>query len=35
MENHGGMMTTAKNLDSSTTVIWQSYQQSRVIAKQE
>jgi hypothetical protein len=35
MENHGGMISTGETPDSSTGAFWKSYQQSRVLAKQE
>jgi hypothetical protein len=35
METHSGIVSTAKNPDSSTIDIWESYQQSNLVAKQE
>jgi hypothetical protein len=35
MENHGGIMPTGETPDSSTTGIWQSYQQIHIVAKQQ
>jgi hypothetical protein len=34
MENHGGMISTEET-DSSTIALWQSYQQSHLVEKQE
>jgi hypothetical protein len=33
MENYGGMISAGRTLDSSTRVLWQSYQQSHLLAK--
>jgi hypothetical protein len=35
MENHGGMMSKQETPDSSATALWQSYQQSNLVARQE
>jgi hypothetical protein len=35
MDNHGGMSSIRENTDSSTRALWQSYQQSNLVAKQE
>jgi hypothetical protein len=35
VENHGGMISTGKSLDTSTRVLWQSYQQSQLLENQE
>jgi hypothetical protein len=35
MGNHGGIISTGKTPDSSTRVYWQSYQQNRLVSKQE
>jgi hypothetical protein len=35
MENYGGMISTGETADYSTRTVWQSYQQSHLIAKQE
>jgi hypothetical protein len=35
MENHGGMISTEETPNSSTRALWQSYQQSYLVAKQE
>jgi hypothetical protein len=35
MENNGGMISTGETPDSSITALWQAYQQSRILAKQE
>jgi hypothetical protein len=35
MENNGGMISTRETPDLSTRALWQSYQQSHLVAKQE
>jgi hypothetical protein len=35
VESHGGMISTAENFDLFTRALWQSYQQSPLIANQE
>jgi hypothetical protein len=35
VENHGGMISTGKTVDSSTRTLWQSYYPSNLAAKQE
>jgi hypothetical protein len=35
MEDHGGTITAGKTPDSSARALWQSCQQSRLVAKQE
>jgi hypothetical protein len=35
MKNHGGMISTEKPPDSSTRALWQSDQQSQLVANQE
>jgi hypothetical protein len=35
MENHGGIVSTGKTPDLSIRALWQSYQQSHLVAKQE
>jgi hypothetical protein len=35
MENHDGMMSTGGTPDSSTRVLWQLYQESRLVVYQE
>jgi hypothetical protein len=35
MENHGGMILIAEAPDSSTTALWQSYQQCHLLEKQK
>jgi hypothetical protein len=32
-KNHGGMTSTGKTTDSSTRALWQSYQNSHLVAK--
>jgi hypothetical protein len=35
MEDHGGMISVGKTPDLSIRALWQSYQQSHLVAKQE
>jgi hypothetical protein len=35
MESHGGMISTGETPDLSTRALWQSYQQSHLVAKHE
>jgi hypothetical protein len=35
MENSGGMISTGETPDLSTTALWQSYQQSHILANKE
>jgi hypothetical protein len=35
MENHSGIISAGKTPDSSTRALWQSYQQSQLVSKQE
>jgi hypothetical protein len=34
MENHGGIISTGETPDSSTRALWESYQQSHIVANQ-
>jgi hypothetical protein len=35
MDNHGEMMSRGETPDSSTTALWQSYQQSYLVIQEE